>query len=376
MAHPDLTDFESLVGAIADVHRQLHHQAVKAVNTALTLRNWLIGCYVHEYELGGRDRADYGERLFERLADRLSARNIPRSTSRELRRYRLFFLTYPQIRDSIEPGLREMIPPLETGGEIWESVTPKSSPTAQEILQHLSFTHISELLSISDPVVRTFYERQAVRGQWSVRELKRQIATLLYERTGLSLDKRAVLEQAQERATATTPADIIRDPYVFEFLGIPPHNVMGESHIEDALVSKVQEFVLELGKGFCFEARQKRIVIGDEHFFVDLVFYHRILKCHVLIELKVDQFRHEHLGQLNTYVTWFRRHEMADGDNPPIGLLLCAGKNRVLVEYALAGMDNHLFVSKYLLVLPEKDQITQFVEEQLAAELREGEHHP
>ena len=157
----------------------------------------------------------------------------------------------------------------------------------------------------------------------------------------------------------------IRDPYVFEFLGIKPREVMGESHLEDALLDKVQEFLLELGRGFCFEARQKRIRIGDEFFFVDLVFYHRILKCHVLIDLKVDEFKHEHVGQLNTYVTWFQKHEMTAGDNPPVGLLLCTRKNHALIEYALAGMDNQLFVSRYQLELPKKEELERFLEAKL-----------
>jgi predicted nuclease of restriction endonuclease-like (RecB) superfamily len=373
---PDVDDFDSLVGAIVDVHTRLHRQAAKAVNTALTLRNWLIGCYVHEYELGGRDRPDYGEQLFERLSTRLSEHGVPRVGSRDLRRYSLFYVTYPQLRSALGHDLERALPTSQGSRKIWESVTAGSVLPAQELLRGLSFTHITELLAIDDPTQRAFYELQAIKGQWSVRELRRQIGTLLYERTGLSRDKVAAVEQAQSGAEANTPAAIIRDPYVFEFLGIPARDLMGESHLEDALVDKVQEFLLELGRGFCFEARQKRIPIGDELFFVDLVFYHRILKCHVLIELKVDRFRHEHLGQLNTYVTWFRRHEMGEGDNPPIGLLLCTGKNHALVEYALAGMDNNLFVSKYLLALPAKEEMQRFVDEQMEAELGERKGAP
>ncbi len=161
------------------------------------------------------------------------------------------------------------------------------------------------------------------------------------------------------------PSLSIRDPYIFEFLGIKSREVMGESELEDSLLDGLQDFLLELGHGFCFEARQKRILIGDEYFFVDLVFYHRILKCHVLIELKVDNFSHENIGQLNTYVNWYLKNEMSEGDNPPIGILLCTKKNNALVEYALAGMDNNLFVSKYQLELPEKEEMQKFLEEQI-----------
>ena len=162
-----------------------------------------------------------------------------------------------------------------------------------------------------------------------------------------------------------SPTQVIRDPYVFEFLGINPREVMGESDLEDALLDKLQEFLLELGFGFCFEARQKRILIGDEYFFVDLVFYHRVLKCHVLVELKVDSFKHKYIGQLNTYLSWFKSNEMIEGDDPPVGILLCTSKNQALVKYALAGMDNQLFVSKYQLELPKTKVIEKFIEERM-----------
>ena len=158
---------------------------------------------------------------------------------------------------------------------------------------------------------------------------------------------------------------MVRDPYIFEFLGLKPKEVMSESHLEDQLLDKLQEFLLEMGHGFCFEARQKRILIGGEYFFVDLVFYHRLLKCHVLLELKLEAFNQGNIGQLNTYVSWYRKNMMIQGDNPPIGILLCTGKNHVLAEYALAGMDNNLFVSKYLLELPKKEDMQRFIEEQM-----------
>ena len=179
-----------------------------------------------------------------------------------------------------------------------------------------------------------------------MRELKRQIASLYYERSGLSRDKDALTKIAQETAEQTDPATIIRDPYIFEFLGLKPAEVIEEADLESALIGKLQEFLLELGGGFCFEARQKRILIGDTYGFVDLVFYHRTLKCHILIDLKLEKFSHENIGQLNTYVSWYRKNMMSEDDNPPVGILLCTKKNHALVEYALAGIDNQLFVSK------------------------------
>lgn len=299
---------------------------------------------------------------------------IPRTDARELRRYRLFYLTYPRIRETLTPELTSALVDLGgTGDQFRETPSPESQRSGIELLHNLSFSHFVELIAIEDPVKRSFYETQAISGQWSVRELRRQISSLLYERTALSPGHAKSRPRTRTDPEPPSLASVIRDPYVFEFLGLTSHEVMAESHLEAALLDKVQAFLLELGRGFCFEAKQKRINIGGELFFVDLVFYHRLLKCHVLIELKVDEFRHEHLGQLNTYVNWYRKHEMADADNPPVGLLLCTRKNHALVEYALAGMDNHLFVSKYLLALPGKEEMQRFVETELAASAGNGE---
>ncbi len=359
--------FERLVTAIGQAHAELAAQASRAVNTSLTLRNWLIGFHIAEYEQQGTDRAQYGDKLIERLSERLIQAGVSRAEARELRRYRQFYLTYPQIRESLSPELGRKLLPQTDAGKIRESLPPKLGVAAGEILTSLSFSHIAELLQCDDATKRVFYELECIRGNWSVRELKRQIASLYYERSGLSKDKGKLATLAQEGAERAEPTLAIRDPYVFEFLGLKSQDVMGESHLEDQLLDKLHGFLLELGHGFCFEARQKRILIGDNHNFVDLVFYHRILKCHVLVELKVAAFSHENIGQLNTYVSWYRKNMMTEGDNPPVGILLCTQKDHTLVEYALAGIDNGLFVSKYLLELPKKEEMQRFIEEQLAS---------
>lgn len=362
-------DFESLVAAITQISDNFLNQAAKAVNVSLTLRNWLIGCYIREYELGGSDRAAYGEQLLERLAKRLEAQGARRTDQRELRRYRQFYLTYPQIREALSPEFITALPaPLRAEKKIRDSLAPELALTGPALLDRLSFSHLTELIQIDEPLKRAFYEIECTKSNWSVRELKRQIASLYYERSDLSKDKKRLSKIVGSKAEIASAAHVIRDPYVFEFLGIKPKEVMHESDLEESLLDKLQEFLLELGRGFCFESRQKRMLIGDAHFFVDLVFYHRILKCHVLIELKVDDFSHESLGQLNTYVNWFRANEMTKGDSPPIGILLCTKRSRALVEYALAGMDNHLFVSKYQLELPKKDEMRRFLEEQIGEE--------
>lgn len=369
-------NFELLVGTIRHVHEEMAAQAGKAVNLSLTLRNWLIGFYIATYEQNGADRAQYGAHLLEDLSSRLAEGGMDGVASRSLRQYRQFYLVYPEIWQKPSAKTMERLIPTS----IWRTLSAKSQisppirkqPTIQaiELIQKLSFSHFAELIVISDETKRLFYEIECIQGNWSVRELKRQIASLYYERSGLSKNKKKLAALSQKGAEAANPKLAIRDPYVFEFLGLKPREVMSESHLENHLLEKLQDFLLELGHGFCFEARQKRILIGDTHNFVDLVFYHRILKCHVLVELKLERFSHENVGQLNTYVTWYKKNMMTEGDNPPIGILLCTQRDQTLVEYALAGMDNDLFVSKYQLELPKTEEMQRFLEEQ-AREMRE-----
>jgi predicted nuclease of restriction endonuclease-like (RecB) superfamily len=359
--------FDKLVRSIESADRHFAAQAVRAVNIGLTLRNWCIGLYIAEFELRGKDRAKYGRSLLDDLARRLKSLGISNVGRRQLYQYLTFYRTYPQIVRTLSAQSLRLFP---VSAGLRKKVRTPSAPEA--LVSHLSYNHFELLLGLEDDVRRRFYETEALRGQWSVRELRRQIGSLLFERTGLSTDKAQLAELVRQGVEAQSPALTIRDPYVFEFLGLKPREVMGEGDLENALLDKVQEFLLELGRGFCFEARQKRIRIGDDHFFVDLVFYHRILKCHVLLELKADEFRHEHLGQLNTYVNWFRRHEMTQGDNPPIGLLLCTRKNQALIEYALAGMDSRLFVSRYQMELPKQEELERFLEAELKEQAEEG----
>jgi predicted nuclease of restriction endonuclease-like (RecB) superfamily len=367
--------FVKLVSAIRKAHDLFSAQASKAVNVNLTMRNWAIGYYIERYERSGVDRAKYGERLMDDLSASLKNHGLTRCDRRELYRYRKFYLTYPQLMELLTPQFAiyrqsnqtmfSLFPDFEKSNKIVETASPQLKNDGQKLLTSLSFSHFAEILEIDDPLKRVFYEVECIRGGWSVRELKRQIATLYYERSGLSTDKKKLAALVQSKAEKAESRLTIRDPYVFEFLGLKAKEVMDELEVEKALLDKLQEFLLELGHGFCFEARHKRILIGSRHFFVDLVFYHRIIKCHVLIELKVDEFTHEHLGQLNTYVSWFKKNVMLEGDNPPVGILLCTQKDHTLVEYALAGMDNNLFVSKYLLELPKKEEMQKFIEEQM-----------
>ncbi len=373
--------FDALVGSIRDVDARFVLSAVKAVNVSLTLRNWCIGAYIKEFELHGMDRAGYGDKLFERISLALSDSGMRSCDKRALFRYVQFYERYPEVAGllpgEVRDGYLAICGYLEhERNTLIEGIVGTESPQFKapidKLVSSLSFSHISEILQIDDPLKRGFYEVECMRGVWSVRELKRQIDSMYFERSGLSKDKKKLAELADISAEKLTPALVIRDPYVFEFLGLKRAEVMDESCFESALLDKLKEFLLELGHGFCFEARQKKMLVGDEYYFVDLVFYHRILKCHVLVDLKMEGLSHAHVGQMNMYLNWFRRNEMCEGDNPPVGLLLCPRKDEMVVEYATGGLSNEVFVWKYEVVLPSVEELERFVEHEVKV-LREME---
>ncbi|RPH52705.1 MAG: DUF1016 family protein [Desulfobacteraceae bacterium] len=357
-------DFNSLVDAIRQVDANMAAQAGRSVNVSLTLRNWFIGAYIAEYELSGSDRASYGDNLLNVLSMELRSYKISNSGRRQLYNYLTFYRAYPQIVRTVPAQSRHMFLNMIDTKKV-RTLSAQFAIPLEKLLNCLSYSHFEVLAALDDDLKRAFYEIECIQGNWSFRELKRQIGSLYFERSCLSTDKKKLAEQVKTVTEQADPKVAVRDPYIFEFLGIKPKEVMRESDLEDALLDKLQDFLLELGHGFCFEARQKRILIGSTHGFVDLVFYHRVLKCHVLVELKIAPFTHENLGQLNTYVNWFRKNMMSDGDNSPVGILLCTQKDHTLVEYAIAGIDNRLFVSKYQLELPKKEEIQRFLEEKM-----------
>jgi len=233
------------------------------------------------------------------------------------------------------------------------------------ILTTISFSHFTELIKIEDITKRMFYEMLILKTTPSVKELKRQIETLTYERFGLSTDYTSALKQIEQKISPESSTDAVKSHYFFEFLNIKQPQLIEETELEQALINHLQDFIIELGNGFCFESRQKRVLIGDEYFFIDLVFYHRLLKCHVLIELKNEKAKHEHIGQLKVYLQHYKKTVMAPDDNPPVGILLVTDKNETLVEYAVAEADKELFVSKYLLQLPDKKKLQDFIQNEL-----------
>jgi predicted nuclease of restriction endonuclease-like (RecB) superfamily len=246
-----------------------------------------------------------------------------------------------------------------------ESDKLKNSVSGYHIVTKLSYTHLEQLIRINDDLKRTFYEIECIKGIWSVRELKRQISSLYYERSGLSAKPEKLSDLVQQKIVPQRTSDIIKNIYAFEFLDLNIKEVVEESDLETALLNNLQDFIIEMGNGFCFEARQKRILIGEKYYFIDLVFYHRILKCHVLVDLKIGEFTHADIGQLNTYINYFKEEISEKNDNAPVGILLVADKDHALVKYATAGMDKNLFVQQYLVQLPSKVQLEKYINNEL-----------
>ena len=371
--------YARLVTAIESANLQMTGRAASLVNQALVIRNWLIGAYIVEYEQGGADRAKYGAKLLERLAKDLEKRGLKGFNVTLLKLCRLCYHAYPQIRPTLSDESDGRLLPLAIRPTVSDelaqhknpavssttssrSLDTQPTPLTVEAVLRFSWSKLVDLLAIEDPWKRAFFENECLKGNWSVRQLRRQIESLLYERTGLSKNKRALVERARTAGVKETVEDLIRDPYVLEFIGLAEREEYSENELESALLDHLQRFLLELGEGFCFEARQFRITVNNKHDRLDLLFYHRLLRCHVLVDLKIRAFRHTDAGQMNFYLNWFKAHMQAEGDNPPVGILLCSGKDGTEVEFATAGMDSQMFVSRYLVALPSAEQLRKFVE--------------
>ncbi len=375
-------NFESLVGHINHVQDTLQAQAAHAVNLSLTARNWLVGYYIVEYEQHGEDRAKYGEKLLKNLAQRLNRRGLG---ERRLYEYRLTYQVYPQlggvvaeyvVKNGQDEILRLTTAKSEDSMVLIEklrsstaiSAVPQEAwqTPAKSLFYKLSATHLIYLSNFNDELKRAFYEQETIRGCWTVTELDRQVSSQYYERMGLSKDKKALQKLTMKNAQQLAPRDILHNPVTLEFLGLESQEVYTETKLESYILNHLQAFLLEMGRGFCFEARQKRILVDQDYFKADLIFYHRILKCHVIIDLKIDRFRHEYASQLNLYMNYYKHEVMQADDNPPIGLLLCTDYGETTVQYATEGLSQNLFVSKYRLQLPSEDEIRKYLLESIS----------
>ena len=320
--------YNQLLYSIGLTIEQARQNAIKVVNTELVKANWEIGRHIVEYEQQGKERAEYGSDLLAKLSKDLRQRFGKGFGRRNILDMRRFYLAYQK----------------------WQTVSAK-----------LSWSHYISLLSISDDTARKFYEKHALNEKLSVRELERQIDSSLFERLALSKDKKGVLRLSEKGHIISQPTEVVKDPYVLDFLKIPQSHKMTEKDLEQKIIDNLQMFLLELGKGFAFVARQYRISLRNKHYAIDLVFYHRILKCFVLIDLKIRNVAHGDIGQMNLYLNYFKTEENVDGDNEPIGIILSAEKDEVLVEFATGGISNKIFVSKYQLYLPDKKQLQKNV---------------
>lgn len=326
------SEMSPIVEEIKTVMETARSNVTRQVNSELLNTYWNIGRIICEYEQSNPERADYGKQTLKELA-KILTKEFGKGFSRaNLYNMRLFYLTYEKI---------------------------------QTLSGKLSWSHYCELLSISDEDKRSFYEKEAINSNWSVRELKRQIDSSLFERLLLSrgdANKEQVMELALQGNEINEPADIIRDPYVFEFLGLPEDKPVMESDLEKALVQQIEKFLLELGRGFMFVGTQQRVTVNNTHYYVDMVFYNKILRAYVLIELKTTKFIPEVAGQINMYLNYYSAEVNDPDDNPPIGIILCTDKDSITAEYALGGLENNIFASKYVLYMPNKEQLIRQVE--------------
>jgi len=339
--------YSTLITDLASLIEQGRKAAVRYVNTALVVTYWLMGKKIVEYEQKGEKRAEYGEALLKKLSEDLNKRFGRGFSPDNLEDMRRFYQTYKtEISETVSRKLK-----LQKSDTL-----SRNSLASFTIGQYpdrfvLSWSHYRLLLRLNESFKREFYETECIRGNWSIRQLDRQIQSMLYERTALSKRKTAVIAKAHENPIILKPEDEIKDPYILEFLGLKDE--YSESQLEEALVKHLEHFLLELGTGFTFIARQKRITLDGTHYRLDLLFYHRALKCLVAIDLKIGEFTHADAGQMNLYLNYLKDQEKFPGENDPVGIILCTDKKRTVVEYALGGMNNKIFASKYKLQLPD-----------------------
>ncbi|MBR5982790.1 MAG: DUF1016 family protein [Bacteroidales bacterium] len=389
-----IPSFNNLFDTVSGIDKAFADNTAKAINRNITARNWLIGYYIVNYEQNGSDRAKYGTKTLQKLAEKLNSRSM---SYRNLKLYRQFFLEFPTLahpicdyitqefsneqntigqsviaqleNSSIEIRQTEIANSEKHLAPIRQSAIAQLGPELQipadKLFSHLSYTHLSLIMSVDNPLARIFYELETMKGVWTVRELKRQIDTNYFERSGISSNPEKMSQYIQNKSEKTSLTETIKSPYVYEFLGLKDSEIIEEDELEQALIDHLEEFMLELGAGFCFEARQKRILVDDEYFYCDLVFYNRILKCHVLIDLKAVRLKYDDIAQMNLYLSYFKHNIMQPDDNPPVGILMCTEAGQELVKYTTEGIDDNLFVKKYRMGLPKETRLTQWLKNEI-----------
>ena len=380
-------DFDSLYKSVSKLDEAFEDNTAKAINRNITARNWLIGFYIVHYEQKGQDRAKYGEKTLQTLSERLNKKSL---SYRNLKLYRQFYKEFTSLEKPIfEYVLNEfgsektLISGIKqnliedktvskdlanTACQIGQTLLAQSDELQippETLFTHLSYSHFTLIMGVEDAVARVFYELETIKGVWTFRELKRQIDTNYFERSAISSNPQKMSVYVQSKTQKMSVTDIVKNPYVYEFLGLKDREIVEESELEEALINHLEEFLMELGQGFCLEGRQKRILVDDDYFFCDLVFYHRILKCHVLIDLKASKIKYDDIAQMNLYLSYYKKNIMREDDNPPVGILMCTQAGKELVEYAKEGIDENLFVKKYKLALPKESELTKWLKKEV-----------
>ena len=373
----EVVNIETRATQLADKIENLVIEARKKVtsvaNTAQVYTYYEVGRYIIEDEQGGKLRAEYGKGVLKRVSERLTERLGKGWSEENLRLMRKFYTLYSHVQSPIfkiqTSGLEIQTPKIQTSGS--EIQNENSNHRLRNYQFVLPWTHYLILTHVSDPDARSFYEIEAFKQQWSKRQLQRQIGSGLYERLALNRDKDEVMRLAVEGQVVEKPSDIMKDPLVMEFIGLKPDASYSETDLESAIISRLQDFLLEMGKGFLFEARQKRFTFEERHFYIDLVLYNRLLQCYVLVDLKMDDLTHQDLGQMQMYVNYYDRYVKEDFEKPTIGILLCERKNDALVELTLP-KDANIYAQQYALCLPDKALLQQKLHEWIA-EFKEKE---
>ena len=380
-------DFDRLYKSVVKLDEAFEDNTAKAINRNITARNWLIGFYIVNYEQKGQDRAKYGEKTLQTLAERLNKKSL---SYRNLKLYRQFYKEFTSLEKPIFDyvlkefgsektllsGIQKNFIENKTTSKdlaisdclIGQSTIAQSDDLQippEKLFSHLSYTHFTLIMGVENAVARIFYELETIKGVWTVRELKRQIETNYFERSAISSNPQKMSEYVQSKTQKMTVTDIVKNPYVYEFLGLKDREIVEESELEEALINHLEDFLMELGQGFCLESRQKRILVDDDYFFCDLVFYHRILKCHVLVDLKASKIKYDDIAQMNLYLSYYKKNIMREDDNPPVGILMCTQAGKELVEYAKEGIDENLFVKKYKLALPKESELTKWLKQEV-----------
>lgn len=363
-----LKSYNNLFDRIAGILAEARAKTIREINKAQVMAYWEIGKEIVEFEQKGELRAEYGEELLKKLSADMTVRFGKGFSERNLRNMRAFYLNFPirqtlsaesieEKKSRIPLGKSKTVSRKFTIPQTVSAKFQKSQTVSGKFEPMLSWSHYCELLKVDEPLARSFYEQEANQNNWSVRELKRQINSMLFERLALSKDTMAVMKMAREGQIIEKPEDAIKDPYILEFLHLKEETSYTESQLEEALTDKLQYFLLELGKGFSFVARQKRITIANRHYYIDLVFYNRLLKCFVLIDLKTGELDHADIGQMNFYLNYFNENEKTEDENDPIGIILCAKKDDIFAKYVLGELSNKVFASKYKLALPSEKEL-------------------